>query len=225
MKAVFYVRVSTESQVTDGIGLEAQRTKLDAWSQFNDADVIATYEDAGISGMKDDRPGLTAAIETACKHKAALVVYSLSRLSRSTSHTIQLADRLEKSGAELVSLTERIDTSTAAGKMVFRMLATLAEFERDQIAERTTNALAHKRSNNERIGTVPFGYDLAADGIALIPNAAELEAVKLMHDLRASGLSYRRIATELESRNIQTKKGSSTWTHTAVKSILDRKAA
>jgi len=225
MKAVLYIRVSTESQVTDGIGLEAQRTKLTAWSQFNDADVIATYEDAGISGMKDDRPGLTAAIETACKHKAALVVYSLSRLSRSTSHTIQLADRLEKADAELVSLTERIDTSTAAGKMVFRMLATLAEFERDQIAERTTNALAHKKANNERIGTVPFGYDLAADGIKLTPNAAELEAVKLMADLRSDGLSYRRIAAELEARNIPTKKGSSTWTHTAVKSILDRKAA
>ena len=225
MKAVLYIRVSTESQVTDGIGLEAQLTKLNAWSQFNDAEILASFKDAGISGMKDDRPGLTAAIETACKHKAALVVYSLSRLSRSTSHTIQLADRLEKAGAELVSLTERIDTSTAAGKMVFRMLATLAEFERDQIAERTTNALAHKKANNERIGTVPFGYDLAADGIELTPNAAELEAVKLMNDLRSDGLSYRRIAAELEARNILTKTGNSTWTHTAVKSILDRKAA
>jgi site-specific DNA recombinase len=225
MQAVFYVRVSTEAQATDGIGLEAQLTKLAAWSTFNEADVLATFEDAGISGMKEDRPGLAAAIETACKHKAALVVYSLSRLSRSTAHTIQLADRLEKAGAELVSLTERIDTSTAAGKMVFRMLATLAEFERDQIAERTTNALAHKKANHERIGTVPFGYDLAADGIALTPNSAELEAVKIMNDLRTAGLSYRRIAAELEARSIPTKKGSPTWTHTAVKSILDRKAA
>lgn len=225
MKAVLYIRVSTESQVTDGIGLEAQLSKLTAWSQFNDAEVLATYDDAGISGMKDDRPGLAAAIETACKHKAALVVYSLSRLSRSTTHTIQLADRLEKSGAELVSLTERIDTSTAAGKMVFRMLATLAEFERDQIAERTTNALAHKKANSERVGTVPYGYDLATDGIALTRNAAELEAVGIMRDLRSSGLSYRRIAAELEARHIPTKKGSPRWTHTAVKSILDRKVA
>ena len=225
MQAVLYIRVSTESQVTDGIGLEAQLSKLTAWSQFNDAEILATYKDAGISGMKDDRPGLAAAIETACKHKAALVVYSLSRLSRSTTHTIQLADRLEKSGAELVSLTERIDTSTAAGKMVFRMLATLAEFERDQIAERTTNALAHKKANGERVGTVPYGYDLAADGIALTRNAAELEAVEIMRDLRSSGLSYRRIAVELEARHISTKKGSPRWTHTAVKSILDRKAA
>lgn len=225
MKAVLYIRCSTDSQATEGVSLEAQLTKLNAWSQFNDAEVIATYEDAGVSGMRDDRPGLTAALDTACKHKAALVVYSLSRLSRSTSTTITLADRLEKSGAELVSLTERIDTTTAAGKMVFRMLATLAEFERDQIAERTTNALAHKKANSERVGTVPFGYDLGDDGIKLSTNAAEQEAIELMTELRESGLSYRRIASELEARQIRTKKGSSTWTHTAVKSILERKAA
>jgi site-specific DNA recombinase len=225
MKAVFYLRCSTDSQATEGVSLESQLTKLTAWSQFNDAEVVGTFEDAGISGTKDDRPGLAAAIETACKYKAALVVYSLSRLSRSTSTTITLADRLEKAGAELVSLTERIDTTTAAGKMVFRMLATLAEFERDQIAERTTNALAHKKANSERVGTVPFGYDLADDGIKLTPNARELEAVNLMQELRDSGLSYRRIASELEARNIPTKKGSTRWTHTAVKSVLNRKAA
>ena len=192
MKAVLYLRCSTEGQATEGVSLEAQRSKLEAWATLNDAEIVGTFEDAGISGTRDDRPGLAAAIEAATKNKAAVVVYSLSRLSRSTSHTIQLAERLERAGAELVSLTERIDTSTAAGKMVFRMLATLAEFERDQIAERTKNALRHKKANSERVGTVPFGYDLAADGITLSPNTDEIEAIAIINQLRESPKDSRR---------------------------------
>lgn len=95
------------------------------------------------------------------------MVYSLSRLARSTKDAIAIAERLDKAGADLVSLSEKIDTTTAAGKMVFRMLAVLAEFERDLVSERTTAALAHKAGKGERIGEVPFGWTLAADGVTL----------------------------------------------------------
>jgi DNA invertase Pin-like site-specific DNA recombinase len=221
MKAVLYIRVSTEDQT---IGLDAQLAKLKAWSELNDAEVVGDYRDAGISGTREDRPGLAAALDTACKHKAAIVVYSLSRLSRSTSHCITLADRLAKSGADLVSITEKIDTTTAAGRMVFRLLGSLAEFERDQIAERTASALQCKKARGERVGSVPFGYDLAADGIKLIPNAIQLEAVALINELRLSGLSYRDIADELTQRNITTAKGNTTWTHQSVARIVKRAA-
>jgi len=224
MKAVLYIRVSTEGQAIEGVSLAAQRSKLEAWASLHDAEIVGTFEDAGISGTRDDRPGLLAAIEAATKAKAALVVYSLSRLSRSTAHTIQLADRLAKADAHLVSLSEQIDTTSAAGRMVFRLLATLAEFERDLIAERTTNALAHKKAKGERTGTVPFGYDLAADGVALVPNAAQLEAVAIIQSLRDSGMTLRAIADELTARNILTAKGHAKWTHTAVQSILKRAA-
>src|SRR6185295_927090 len=107
----------------------------------------------------DNRPALQAALEAACRGKAALVVYSLSRLARSTRDAIGMSERLHKAGADLVSLSERIDTTTAAGKMVFRMLAVLAEFERDQIAERTKGALSHMRNQGKRIsGKIPYGY-------------------------------------------------------------------
>jgi DNA invertase Pin-like site-specific DNA recombinase len=68
-------------------------------------------------------------LAAACERKAALIVYSLSRLARSTKDAIAISERLAKNGADLVSLSERIDTTTAAGKIVFRMLAVLAEFE------------------------------------------------------------------------------------------------
>ena len=225
MKAVLYTRVSTEAQAAEGVSLAAQLAKLQAWASLHDAEIVGTFSDEGISGTREDRPGLAEAMATATKHKAALVVYSLSRLSRSTSHTIELADRLAKSQADLVSITEQLDTTTAAGRMVFRMLATLAEFERDQIAERTKSALAHKRSKGERIGTVPFGSDLANDGIKLQANAAEVEAIGLINELRAAGLSLRTIADELTRRQIPTKKGNARWSHTAIQAILTRKAA
>ena len=89
---------------------------------------------------------LQSAIEEACKTKSALVVYSLSRLARSTKDTIAIGEQLDKAGADLVSLSEKIDTTSAAGKMIFRMLAVMADFEKDQISERTKMATRQRRS-------------------------------------------------------------------------------
>lgn len=224
MQAIFYLRVSTEQQATEGVSLEAQQAKLTAWATLNDATVLGVYSDAGLSGTKDDRPGLLNAMEAATKAKATLVVYSLSRLSRSTAATIRLADELNRAGAELVSLSEKIDTTTAAGKMVFRMLSVLNEFERDLVSERTTTALRHKKSQGQRVGEIPFGYDLAADGIALIANPAQLEAIELINSLRAAGLTYQAIANELTARGIATKKGSAKWSTASIHKIVNRAA-
>jgi DNA invertase Pin-like site-specific DNA recombinase len=224
MQAVIYLRVSTEQQANEGVSLEAQLTKLNAWAALHDANIIGTFNDAGISGMDESRPGLAAAMQAATEHQAALVVYSLSRLSRSTSHCIKLADQLNKAGANLVSLSEQLDTTSAAGRMVFKMLAVLAEFERDQLAERTRNAMQHKRTKGERVGTIPFGYNLAADGINLEANAEQLEAVDLIRQLRQSGLSYQAIADELTKRQIPTAKGNARWTQQAINRICKRAA-
>src|SRR6266581_6504849 len=86
------------------------------------------------------------------EYAGVLVVYSLSRLARNTTETLELGERLAKAGADLVSLSEKIDTTSAAGKMVFRMLAVLAEFERDQISERTRVAMQHMRCEGKRVG-------------------------------------------------------------------------
>ncbi|MCH8851463.1 MAG: recombinase family protein [Planctomycetes bacterium] len=88
-----------------------------AWAQANDYELLELFVDAGLSGSRaDNRPGLQRAVNTACKRKAALVVYSLSRLARSTRDALMLAERLNKAGADLVSLTESIDTTSAAVK-------------------------------------------------------------------------------------------------------------
>jgi DNA invertase Pin-like site-specific DNA recombinase len=132
-------------------------------------------------------------LEAVCKSHGVLIVYSLSRLARSTKDTIVIGERLGKASADLVSLSERIDTTSAAGKMMFRMLAVLAEFERDQISERTTTAMRFKAAQGQRVGKIPFGYDLAADGITLVANPIEQATIKTINELRANGFSMQKL--------------------------------
>ena len=224
-KAIGYVRVSTEGQAAEGVSLDAQRAKLEAWAALNGYQLLAVHVDAGLSGGRaDNRPGLQAALANACKRKAALVVYSLSRLARSTRDALAISERLDKAGADLVSLSEKLDTTSASGKMIFRLLAVLAEFERDQISERTTAAMAHLRRQNRRIsGFIPYGYDLAPDGETLTPNAAEQAAIAEIAGLRARGFSLRKIAAALDARGLPSKTGTG-WTAEAVRQVLKREA-
>ncbi len=224
--AVGYIRVSTAGQAKEGVSLEAQGARIRAWCEANGYNLTRILSDAGVSGKRaDKRARLQAALSDACKLRGALVVYSLSRLARSTKDAISIAERLDRAGADLVSLTESIDTTTAAGKMVFRMLAVLAEFERDLVSERTTAALAHKRGKGERIGTIPYGWRLADDGATLEPIESEQAVIGDMTVMRKRGSSYRAIAEELTARGVPTKKGNANWTHQAVASILKRLAS
>lgn len=224
-RAVGYIRVSTLDQATEGVSLDAQREKVAAWCLVNDIELGDVFVDAGLSGKRaDNRPALNDALEAVTACGGVLVVYSLSRLARSTKDTIEISERLNAAGADLVSLSEKIDTTSAAGKMVFRMLAVMAEFERDLVSERTTAALAHKKSRGERVGQIPFGFELAEDGVTLEPNAREQEILSLIRDLREQGLSMRRIAEELTARRVPTKEGRSKWSHQTIHSILGRAA-
>jgi len=221
MKAIGYVRVSTQGQVEDGVSLDAQEAKVRAWAELNGVAGVVIFRDEGISGKRaDNRPGLKAALEAVGKGDA-LICYSLSRLSRSTRDTLALADLLAKKEADLVSLSEKIDTTTAAGKMVFRMLAVLSEFERDQISDRTRFALAHKKAKGEKTGgDVPFGFT-ARKG-KLYKHETEQKAVRLAVNLRQRGESLRGIGRALEDAGVTRKAGSRSWHPQAVLRIVER---
>lgn len=220
MKAIGYIRVSTAGQAEDGVSLEAQKAKIRAWAQANDAELVHIFEDQGISGTKGDRPGLLGALEYATHHKAALIVYSLSRLSRSTRDTLEIAENLDKANADLVSLSEKIDTTTAAGKMVFRMLAVLNEFERDQISDRTKAALSYKKANREKTGgLVPYGFKVDSEG-HLHEDQTEQEVINRILELRAKGWNYSAISRELNRLGYKTKTGK-TWYPQQVKNVIN----
>ena len=221
-QAVGYARVSTGKQAEEGVSLEAQKARIAAWCEANGYTLIGFYEDAVTGKRADTRRGFQAALDHATEAGAAFVVYSLSRFARSVRDTLDLAERLDKAGADLVSLRETIDTTSAAGRMMFRMLAVLNEFERDLTAERTSAALAYKRDKGEVYGEVPFGF--RREGDRLVENPDEQEAVRLIGKLRADGMSYRGIAAELEARGVRTAKGGK-WEAMTVYQIVKRTAA
>ena len=208
--AIAYVRVSTDEQAKDGVSLDAQRAKIAAWCAVMGCELVQTYADEGISGHSmANRPGLQQALEAVCARGGVLVVYSLSRLARNTAETLELGERLAKAGADLASLSEKIDTTSAAGKMIFRMLAVLAEFERDQVSERTTMALAFKKSQGEKLGgRVPYGKALAFDGIHLADDADEQAVIALAKGYHTAGLSSRAIAARLAERGLYSRAGT-----------------
>ena len=220
MEAVGYVRVSSEDQARNGVSLDAQTVLIKAWAQSLNITLLKTIEDAGISGTGiKQRPGLQEALKLACERKAALVVYSLSRLSRSTKDALQIAEKLDKAGADLVSLSERIDTTSASGKMIFRLMAVLNEFERDQVAERTSAALQHKKALGLVYSPVPYGYERRGD--TLVPVEEELMILELMRSLRDQDKSYAWIASHLMQRGIPTKNGG-TWHPATVRAMVKR---
>lgn len=218
-----YVRVSTEQQASEGISLEAQKARIIAWCELNECQLAGVYVDAGISGKRaDNRPELQKAIEAVVRCRGVLLVYSLSRLARSTKDTLSISDRLEKADADLVSLSERIDTTSAAGKMVFRMLAVLAEFERDLVSERTVSALQHKRQRGGRMGQIPFGYVVAPDGDTLVPFEREQNVIRQVSKMKAAGHTLKAIAESLKSQKVQNKAGRCSWNTTQIHRLLRR---
>lgn len=224
--AFVYVRVSTDRQATEGVSLEAQRDRAAAWCAAHGFELAGVFCDAGLSGKRaDNRPELVRALDAVTRARGVLVVYSLSRLARSTRDTLDIAERLERTGADLVSLSESIDTTSAAGRMVFRMLAVLAEFERDLVAERTRCAMSAKRAKGERTsGRIPFGFSLAADGVHLVENPDEQTILARILELRRDGLSLRGIGAALAREGMKPRSGAS-WSPKVLRDICAREVS
>jgi site-specific DNA recombinase len=221
-KVVGYIRVSTTGQAEEGVSLEAQKAKIEAWCNLNDGELVALFEDAGISGGgMVKRDGLQDALKASTKGMA-LVTYSISRLARNTRDMLDIAERLEKKGADLVSLSERIDTTTASGRMVFRMLAVLAEFEREQIGERTRMALAHKKAKGEVYAATPFGFEAIEGRLVEVKREAKIVGEILRQ--RESGASLAEIAESLNAQGIEGKRGGR-WYASTVRYLIQRQAA
>ncbi len=222
MKAYGYCRVSTSSQQEEGVSLSHQQDRIRAWATANGHELAGLFVETGSGSSADNRPELQKAMQAVCKAKGVLVVYSLSRFSRSVKDTLNLTEQLDKADAHLASLSESIDTSSAVGRMVFKMLSTLNEFERDVLAERTRSALGHLRRQNRRISsTVPFGYALASDGSTLLPVPVEQAAIRRMIARRDKGMSLAAIASSMKAEGIKTKSNGK-WYPASVANILKR---
>lgn len=225
MRAVGYIRVSSDEQASEGVSLDAQRAKVQAYAALYDLDLVAIEVDAGASAKSLDRPALARALAMLDRNEAdGLVIAKLDRLSRSVGDWDQLIDRYfgDRAGKKLWSVADSIDTRTAAGRLVLNVLMSVAQWEREAIGERTKDALQHKIRTGERCGKVRFGHDLAADGVRLVANPTEQDGLALLLELAAAGMPLRAIARELTARGIPTKEGRPAWDHSSIRRILRR---
>ena len=220
-QAVGYIRVSTEGQAVDGVSLDAQEAKIKAYCELNEIGLVRIYADAGLSGKRaDNRPELQQALAAINQGRAdALVIYKLDRLARCTIDALEIAQSLDKRGASLHSLSEKLDTGSAMGRFFFTLVASLAEMERGIISERTAAAHAHKRTKGEATGHAPFGFKLAGNGVSLEPDAGEQATLELIDRLMAEGQSQRAIVTELNRLQRPTKQGGK-WHRSSLRSVL-----
>ena len=209
MKAIGYVRVSTEKQADFGVSLEAQAEKVRAMAVVQGAELVDVIVDAGESAKSLNRPGMARLMSLVDAGAVdTVIIAKLDRLTRSVKDLAELLERFTRRGVSLVSVAESLDTGTAAGRLVLNIMTAVSQWEREAIGERTRDAMHHKRANGERVGTVPFGYGMAADGLHLEADPAEQDILSRIRELKAAGYTTRRIADELNRQGFTTRRGT-----------------
>ena len=220
--AIAYLRVSTDEQ---HLGPAAQRDAIERWASANGAAIIAFHLDTGASGATaiHKRPGLLAALEALTVHRARLlVVAKRDRLARDVVLAATIEAVAGRLGAHVVSAAGEgtAEGDAPSGLLMRRVVDAFAEYERAVIRVRTVAAMSVKRARGERVGAVPLGFRLAADGITLVKHAGEQRVVSRMRALRRDGHSYREIAAELNARGFAAR--GTRWHKTSVARVLSR---
>ncbi len=208
-RTVGYVRVSTQAQADTGVSLDAQRAKIAAYAELYDIELVEIIVDAGVSAKTLDRPGVSRALDMLRRREAdALLVVKLDRLTRSVRDLGELVERHFAPGrAALLSVGEQIDTRSAAGRLVLNVLASVSQWEREAIGERTAAAMAHKAACGEYTGgEAPFGYAVDAAG-KLVALDLEQGIIRRARELREMGRSLRAIAAELDRAGYRARNG------------------
>ena len=209
-RTVAYVRVSTDKQADKGFSLEAQRVKVEAYASLYDLTLVEVVIDAGVSAKTLDRPGLNRALGMLKTGQAdALLVVKLDRLTRSVVDLGTLVETYFAAGKwALLSVGEQIDTRSAAGRLVLNVLASVSQWEREAIGERTSAAMQHKASLGEFTGgAAPYGFRVSADGVLLEKEPAEQAVLAEARTLRGAGLSLRAVAQELDKAGMRSRAG------------------
>lgn len=224
-RIVAYIRVSTDKQAEHGVSLDAQRAKVEQYAALYDLDLVAIELDA-LSAKTTARPALARALAMLDAGTAdGLLVVKLDRLTRSVRDLGDLIERyFGARGSSLISVSENVDTRTAAGRLVLNVLASVGQWEREAIGERTSAAMQHLRACGETTGTAPYGFRVGADGSKLEEDAAEQRALALVRELRAEGLSLRAIGDRLTAAGLTPRTGAK-WHPQTVARIADAVAA
>jgi len=218
-RVIGYIRVSTDKQADSGLSLESQAERIRAYCTLYDLNLLTIIEDAGASAKTLNRAGIDQIkAMVAAGDVGGVVVAKLDRLTRNMKDLHTLLEDVF-SVVELHSVSEKVDTSSAAGRLVLNVLMSVAAWEREAIGERTSAALQAKKARGEALGKAPYGKRWE-DG-ALVDDAEEMQTLNIIRDLRRSGLTFRALAAGLEARGVINRKGRAVWSLSALKVICD----
>lgn len=220
-QALGYVRVSTDKQAETGLSLDTQTEKIRAMAVVQGLTIADVVVDAA-SAKSLDRPGmawLLAQVDAGAI--STVIIAKLDRLTRSVVDLAELLNRFERRDVALVSVAETLDTRSAIGHLLLNIMVSVSQWEREAIAERTRDVMRHKKAKGERVGTLPFGFQLAPDRVHLEPNAVEQDRLAKIRDLKATGRSTRQIAAVLNAGGVTTRRGTA-WRFEYVARALRR---
>lgn len=221
-KTGIYIRVSTEEQAKEGFSINAQKEKLTNYSKISDWEIIDYYIDNGISAKNiKDRPEINRLIEDIKTRKINnVLIYKLDRLTRSVKDLISLIELFEEYDCTVSSLTEKLETSNAVGRMFVKIIGIFAEFERENLAERVSFGYEQKtREGNYTNTNGVNGYEYIVGKGHLMVNKKEREIVNRIYEMYLNGTSMLKIAKIYNTEKVPSKRGGS-WSQSTIKSIL-----
>lgn len=219
MRAVVYIRVSTNEQAQEGYSIKAQKMKLEAYALSQGWVIVQFYVDEGLSAKDMNRPELKRMLGSLDKDIFdCVLVYRLDRLTRSVLDLYKMIKLFEKDDIKFKSATEVYDTTTATGRLFVTLIASLAQWERENTGERISFGMEQKAREGKWVtNRPPYGYDIAGDYLEI--NQREAKMVRELFELYLKGQSMSKIATELNERNI-TSKRKAMWQQGTVWYIL-----
>lgn len=204
---VGYTRVSTEDQGANGVSLAAQEAAIEAECSRRGWRLLRIEQDT-LSAKTVNRPGLQAALDSCRSGEAnGIVVAKLDRLSRSIVDFGRLLEEARKKSFNVVALDLGLDLSTPQGELVANVIASVAQWERRIIGQRTREALAVKKSQGVAIGRPPT-----------LP-ASVVNRIKRQ---RKAGKTYAAIADTLNRDGVTTAQGGRQWYPATVRAVLQR---
>lgn len=229
MHVVAYLRVSTDRQVEEGLGLDVQERAIHHWARENGHKIVGTYRDEGISGSNgiETRIGLAAALDSLSGQVAeGLVVYRLDRLARDLILQEQLLAEVKRSGCHAFSTSKSEnhyladDDADPSRKLIRQVLGAVAEYERKMIAMRLSAGRKRKAdSGGFAYGAPPFGYRAEKGRLVEVPE--EQKVIEEIAELREQGHSLQAIADILNHRGHTTKRGGR-WHSEIVRKVIRR---
>ena len=209
-QCAIYTRVSTDIQAEKEFSsCESQEEKIRAFVKSQDNwQVFKVYSDAGYSGANTNRPALQELLEDIKERKIDIILaYKIDRLTRSPKDFYQLIEFFEQYKVDFISITERFDTSTPAGRLLRNIMLTFAQFERELTSERTRDKLLERAKKGFWHGGItPYGYK--RENKKLVIHQREVEIIRLIFENYLETGSITGVYNLLKENNIKNRQGN-----------------